>query len=168
MITYYGNVIFDKEKNLYKDWYCPFIVDYSARGMTLEQRRKEYEPPPNREIAICYAISKDGIHGEIINLEILNWYQLVMLKWDKRLKEGLGKEIPADANPSMEYDGPPFIMVDSVRTNLYGNEPLKLKVRDIGELESVILFYRPLGKGKYKLKKLTHVDRGLYKITLPP
>jgi len=113
-------------------------------------------------------VSNSSDLGEIINLEILNWYQLMMLRWDKRLKEGLGKEIPTDGNPSMEYDGPPLIMVDALQTSLYANEPLNLKVRVMGKPESVTLFYRPLGKGNYKSKQLTHIARGVYSLTLSP
>ncbi len=61
----YANVIYDEESGSYKCWYSPFIVDNSADGMTLEQRRQtRYRPPDNREMAICYAVSKDGIHWE--------------------------------------------------------------------------------------------------------
>jgi len=58
----YANVIFDKEEGIYKCWYSPFIMDESALGMTLpERKQKSYRPPHNREMAICYATSKDGI-----------------------------------------------------------------------------------------------------------
>jgi hypothetical protein len=58
----YANVIYDEEEQTYKCWYSPFIVDDSAKGMTLEQRKqKKYRPPWTREMAICYATSKDGI-----------------------------------------------------------------------------------------------------------
>jgi hypothetical protein len=58
----YGNVIYDKEDNLYKCWYSPFIVDLSSKGKTIEARKgKRYRPPDDREMAICYATSKDGI-----------------------------------------------------------------------------------------------------------
>ncbi len=58
----YANVIFDKEEGIYKCWYSPFIIDKSAKGMTLEKRKeKRYRPPRDREMAICYATSKDGI-----------------------------------------------------------------------------------------------------------
>ena len=61
----YANVIYDKEDNLYKCWYSPFIVDNSAKEMTLEQRRStRYRPPRGREMALCYAVSKDGIRWE--------------------------------------------------------------------------------------------------------
>jgi len=58
----YANVMYDEEEGLYKCWYSPFIVDESAKGMTLEERKeKKYRPPSTREMAICYATSKDGI-----------------------------------------------------------------------------------------------------------
>jgi len=61
----YANVIYDEEAQLYKCWYSPFIVDYSAEGMTLDQRRnKPYRPPRGREMAVCYATSRDGIHWQ--------------------------------------------------------------------------------------------------------
>jgi hypothetical protein len=68
--NFYGNVIFDTEDGLYKCWYSPFIVDLSAKGMTLEDRKKPYVPPKDnvREMGICYAVSKDGIHWEKPNL----------------------------------------------------------------------------------------------------
>jgi len=58
----YGNVIYDKEEKIYKCWYSPFIVDNSAKGMSLAERdNKEYGEPDNREMGICYATSQDGI-----------------------------------------------------------------------------------------------------------
>ena len=58
----YANVIYDNEEQLYKCWYSPFIVDNSSKGMTPEQRKEvKYRAPYNREMAICYATSKDGI-----------------------------------------------------------------------------------------------------------
>jgi hypothetical protein len=57
----YANVMYDEDQKIYKCWYSPFIKDHSSKGMTIEERyQKEYEPPP-REMAICYATSKDGI-----------------------------------------------------------------------------------------------------------
>ena len=58
----YANVIYDVEEDIYKIWYSPFIIDDSAKGMTLEQRKeKKYRPPWTREMAIAYATSVDGI-----------------------------------------------------------------------------------------------------------
>ncbi|MBI1373225.1 MAG: hypothetical protein GC159_10880 [Phycisphaera sp.] len=61
----YGNVIYDRDEHLYKLWYNPIVVDYSAKGMTREERdAKKYVPPPGRQTAICYATSKDGLHWD--------------------------------------------------------------------------------------------------------
>ena len=58
----YANVIYDEQEKIYKCWYSPFIIDDSAKGMTLAQREEiDYDPPREREMAICYATSKDGI-----------------------------------------------------------------------------------------------------------
>jgi len=61
----YPNVLYDYQDKLYKCWYSPFIVDRSAKGMTWEERQTiPYKPPGNREMGVCYAISKDGIRWE--------------------------------------------------------------------------------------------------------
>lgn len=58
----YANVIYDDEAHLYKCWYSPFVVDNSSRGLSRRQRHeREYRAPRNREMAICYATSEDGI-----------------------------------------------------------------------------------------------------------
>jgi len=57
----YANVIYDEQEKLYKCWYSPFIIDLSSKGLTLEERKKREYNPPDREMAICYATSKDGI-----------------------------------------------------------------------------------------------------------
>ena len=59
----YANVVYDDEQELYKCWYSPFIVDHSSKGMSLRQRREtRYRAPPDREMAICYATSRDGLN----------------------------------------------------------------------------------------------------------
>ncbi len=69
----YGNVIYDQEDRLYKCWYSPFIVDHSAKGMSLEERGKRYRPPRGREMAVCYATSKDGIKWTKPLMSIREW-----------------------------------------------------------------------------------------------
>ena len=60
----YANIIYDDEEAIYKCWYSPFIVDNSALGMTIEERQEKYWAPKNREMALCYATSVDGIVWE--------------------------------------------------------------------------------------------------------
>jgi hypothetical protein len=69
----YGNIIFDKEEQIYKCWYCPFIVESDAHGMTLKERDKPYKEHPKREMGICYATSKDGITWEKPNLGLIEY-----------------------------------------------------------------------------------------------
>ncbi|MHC4324138.1 MAG: hypothetical protein ACYSUX_07680 [Planctomycetota bacterium] len=70
----YANVMFDNEEGIYKCWYSPFIADNSALGMTLEERKqKRYRTPDNREMAICYATSKDGIVWDKPGLGIVEY-----------------------------------------------------------------------------------------------
>jgi hypothetical protein len=37
----YANVMYDEEEEVYKCWYSPFIVDESAKGMTIDERKKK-------------------------------------------------------------------------------------------------------------------------------
>jgi hypothetical protein len=69
----YGNVLYDEEDELYKCWYSPFIIDNSAKGMSLKERENDYDAPDTREMAICYATSKDGIHWEKPNLGLVDF-----------------------------------------------------------------------------------------------
>ena len=58
----YANVIYDEQEKIYKSWYSPFIIDVSSKDITIQQRRERDYRPPAREMAICYATSKDGIN----------------------------------------------------------------------------------------------------------
>ena len=70
----YANVLYDDDEEIFKCWYSPFVVDQSSRGMTLRQRRDgAYAAPPNREMAICYATSKDGLSWDKPELGIVEY-----------------------------------------------------------------------------------------------
>jgi hypothetical protein len=75
----YANVIYDEEQDLYKCWYSPFVND-SAYANTLPADR----PPGtymkrlratggHREMGVCYATSKDGIHWTKPLMDIRRW-----------------------------------------------------------------------------------------------
>lgn len=58
----YANITYDDEERTYKCWYSPFVIDNSSKGMTIQQRKQaKYQAPRNREMAICYATSNDGL-----------------------------------------------------------------------------------------------------------
>ena len=74
----YPNVIYDKEENLYKCWYCPFIVDQRTTKTVQEKRNPSDTPymsarPAGREEAMLYATSADGINWTKPNLGIVNF-----------------------------------------------------------------------------------------------
>ena len=70
----YARVIYDEEEQLYKCWYMPFIIDNSAKGMTLEEREETlYRSPEDRDEGICYAVSEDGLRWEKPRLGVVEF-----------------------------------------------------------------------------------------------
>ena len=74
----YPNVIYDEEENLYKCWYCPFIVDQRTTETHPDRRKPSLTPymnarPAGREEAMLYATSVDGINWTKPNLGIVNF-----------------------------------------------------------------------------------------------
>ncbi len=107
--------------------------------------------------------------GEIINLEILNWHQLVVLKWDKQLERGLGKPMPKTANPSDDYTGAPLIRVLGTETQINKNQPLELSVIALGTGNAPPrLKVRPLGRRAWQDVPVDHKVRRVYSAVIPP
>jgi hypothetical protein len=100
----YANVVYDREEELYKCWYSPFIIDSSAMGMTPEQRKRKYGPPKDREMGICYAVSKDGISWEKPNLGLVEFAgnKKNNLVWRGPHGAGVFKD-PHDPDPNRRY-----------------------------------------------------------------
>tara|TARA_Y100000814_G_scaffold177210_1_gene129514 strand:+ start:1104 stop:2519 length:1416 start_codon:yes stop_codon:yes gene_type:complete len=70
----YGNIIYDRNEKIYKCWYSPFIVDYSAKGKSHDEMTKPYNDGHlKREMGICYAYSKDGINWIKPNLGLVEY-----------------------------------------------------------------------------------------------
>ena len=107
--------------------------------------------------------------GEIVSLEILNWHQLVVLKWDKLLERGLRKPIPDSANPSTVYDGAPLIRVLGTETQINKGQPLELSVIALGTGDTPpVLKVRPLGRGAWQDVPVAHKARRVYSAAIPP
>ncbi len=104
--------------------------------------------------------------GEILNLEILNWHQLVQLKWDPILSE-LGQD-PTEAEPSRAYTGASRVVVIPARTDVAEGEALTLKIVITGEPSAATLFFRVMGEGDYASAPLVHRARGVYEAVIPP
>ncbi|MSU65626.1 MAG: hypothetical protein EXS38_05905 [Opitutus sp.] len=60
----YPNVVFDVRARLYRCWYSPFTLDPSTTETSRTQRATVPYQPHDREMGICYATSRDGVHWE--------------------------------------------------------------------------------------------------------
>lgn len=60
----YANVLYDEHDKLYKCWYSPFIVDKTASETARADRARVPYRPGDREMGVCYAVSKDGLAWE--------------------------------------------------------------------------------------------------------
>ena len=101
----YANIIYDRDDKLYKCWYSPFVVDRSAKGMSLEDRRKSrYRPPRGRQMAICYATSRDGIVWEKPELGLVEYEgsKRNNIVWRGPHGAGVFKD-PREPDPSRRY-----------------------------------------------------------------
>ncbi|MCX6997351.1 MAG: glycoside hydrolase family 32 protein [Kiritimatiellaeota bacterium] len=101
----YANVIHDGAADLYKCWYSPFIVDHSSKGMSLEQRNKtQYRPPRNREMGVCYAVSRDGLKWEKAALDLVDFEGSKQNNLVLRGPHGAGVfRDPDDPDPQQRY-----------------------------------------------------------------
>jgi hypothetical protein len=127
----YGNVIYDTEEKVYKIWYSPLIVDHSAKGMTLEERATEYPEGRGikREMAICYATSKDGLKWEKPMLGLVDYEGSKQnnIIWRGPHGAGIFKDMQEE-NPEKRYkmifQG---LAVSYSPDGIYWKEPLKVE-----------------------------------------
>jgi len=66
----YPNILYDEDERLYKCWYSPFIVCEATTRTPLERRKSVRYEPKHREMAVCYAVSRDGLAWEKPDLGI--------------------------------------------------------------------------------------------------
>jgi hypothetical protein len=69
----YANVLYDHEEQIFKCWYSPFIVSWSTKGMTIQQRKEKEYGKHDQEMGICYATSKDGISWDKPELGLVEY-----------------------------------------------------------------------------------------------
>lgn len=103
----------------------------------------------------------------LFNLEILNWKQLMINKWDAEMESALGGPLPPQANPSMNYTGASSVKVTPARTQIYGGEALNLRALIMENPTEATLYYRSLGSGTFQSMHLTQLNRGVYQATIP-
>lgn len=76
----YPNIIYDREEQLFKCWYSPFIIDESTSNTPGKDRKNGGKfrylgghTGRHREMGVCYAVSRDGIRWEKPNLGIVDF-----------------------------------------------------------------------------------------------
>ncbi|MBN1348079.1 hypothetical protein JXJ21_01585 [candidate division KSB1 bacterium] len=100
----YPNVIYDADEKLYKCWYSPFIVDVATAETPPEARANCRYQPREREMAICYATSRDGLHWEKPNLGVIEFNGSRQNNIVMRLPHGAGVfQDKHDPDPSRQY-----------------------------------------------------------------
>ena len=105
--------------------------------------------------------------GEIVNLEVLNWYELVEIENGEALEQGLGRALPDDAHPSRDYTGPARVVVTPARTVGYAGESLVIEALVLGDASEVVLYHRTMGLGDFEAVAMEHQARGVWSTTLP-
>ncbi len=131
----YGNVIYDTEEKVYKIWYSPLIVDHSAKGMTLEDRQTDYPEGKGikREMAICYATSKDGLKWDkpVLGLVDYNGSNQNNILWRGPHGAGIFKDMQEE-NPEKRYkmifQG---LAVSYSADGIHWREPVKVEGVDV-------------------------------------
>jgi hypothetical protein len=105
--------------------------------------------------------------------KVLNWEGhnnlMGIEKTGRELAAMLGQPLPPEAIAPKTYQGEPRLIVPTVRTLLEEGETLKLKViiLDNQPAQSAVLYWRWLGEGEFRKEDLTHVARGVYRVSLP-
>lgn len=105
--------------------------------------------------------------GEIVNLEVLNWFELVVVENGEALEAGLGRALPDDAYPSQAYTGPARVVVTPARNIAYAGESLVIKALVLGNASEVVLHHRPMGVGEFEAVALDLQARGVWSTALP-
>lgn len=124
-------------------------------------------------MAYRYQLSAVSTYGGLAT--IMNWEghigPALVDETTKRLSSALDGPVPDDALPTKKYQGTPRIIVPTVRTSLVTGESLKLKViiLDYGRPRQAALYWRTMGPNVgYRRINLSHLARGVYKVSLPP
>lgn len=100
----YPNVTLDIRDGIYRCWYSPFIVDPVVRETPAEQRATVRYKPHDREMGICHAASRDGIHWEKPVLDLVEFEGSKANNLVLRGPHGAGVFFDsADSDPARRY-----------------------------------------------------------------
>ncbi|MDZ7317155.1 MAG: hypothetical protein ONB24_13640 [candidate division KSB1 bacterium] len=112
-------------------------------------------------------VNTPGALGTLANLEQHNLLNLRRISRHDSLLSAILGELPA-SRFRQEYRGEPRLIVPTRRSVLEKGEPLRLTVRILSRrpAHSVALFYRPIGKGRFKSLPFTHRGRNVFRVEL--
>ena len=116
------------------------------------------------------AVDTPGEMGTVANLEQHSRKNLKFLTaHDELLAQALGEALPKEVELSKSYSGHSRIIVPTVMTQLKKGEALHLKaiMLDKDSPTNIVLHWRPLGKGDFKVIALRNIGRATYAADLP-
>lgn len=104
----YANVMYDEQERLYKCWYSPFIVDQAVTRVPVEKRKTlsylDALHGNDREMGVCYAVSKDGLSWTKPELGIVEYDGSKANNIVLRRVHGAGIfKDPRESDPSRRY-----------------------------------------------------------------
>ncbi|MCD9023721.1 malectin domain-containing carbohydrate-binding protein [Cohnella silvisoli] len=113
------------------------------------------------------SVSTPGELGTVANIQQQALHHIIN-RSGQQLEALLGEPLPQDAQPSMSYSGKPRLIVPTVRTSLNEDEELNLTVLFLGvRPDDAAVYWKPLGGDIYDKVPLKHVNRGVYRATIP-
>jgi hypothetical protein len=113
-------------------------------------------------------VSNSSELGTIANWEQHN-FPILLDDPGAELEKHLGRPLPDDMKLLRVYDGPPRVIVPTVRTMANGNETLRVKVLVLSGSRptEATINWRTMGSARYEAQDLKHVSRGVFEANLP-
>lgn len=92
-----------------------------------------------------------------------------LIAHDQRLEELLGESLPTSAQPWKDYRGPARLVVMTARGSAAQGEQLLLPIIALDQppVKSVVVRFRPLGRGAWRAVDAQHLARAIYQAKLP-
>jgi hypothetical protein len=140
-----------------------------ARSVVLPIRKKMVDLVGEVYAGLLATVSNPGELGTVANWE-QHILPRVLGKPGEELEKLLGESLPAEARPGTKYEGPPRIIVPTVRTSVTAGEALALKVIVLAKAppREAALEWRSLGQGEFTRVPLVPAARGVYSVKFPP
>jgi hypothetical protein len=109
-----------------------------------------------------------GALGTIASIESGSRKRIVSA-YDQAIAQMLGEPLPAAAALSTAYQGAPRLFVSASRTQRKAGEPQEIRafVLSRAACTGVNLYWRSLGKGRFRKVAATHHTRRAYRVDLP-